>query len=101
MVQILIIRTAIIIAALIISSSFIKRTVIMVTILIKKIVTMVAILIIGSSARNKDCDHENCNQTVLTKSQSQLRRALKSNSKFSTTRSCEAFSVVVVAAIET
>jgi len=42
---------------------------------------MIAILIMSSSPHNKECDYEDCNQAVLTNSQSQLQSALKSKSK--------------------
>jgi len=41
-------------------------------------VTMVTVLIMSSNPHNMDYDHENYNQTVLTKSQSQLRSVSKS-----------------------
>jgi len=47
----------------------------------KMTTTMVVVLIMNSSPHNKDWDHEDCNQAVLTKSQSQSRSASKSKSK--------------------
>ena len=62
---------------------------------------MVAFLIMSSSPHNKDCDHENCDQAVLTKSQRSILKS-KSKSQFSQShsRSCETLLAVVIVVIK-